>query len=103
MPPANQGPILLCAEQPRAFWRTFKFDELGRFEQEFRECKSEVDAEIHRALHQTLFREQQLQLIDRRAAARNRDAGSIFRARVDKSNEEERRWRIQVDERQASA
>ncbi|MCJ1348383.1 hypothetical protein MMC31_006614, partial [Peltigera leucophlebia] len=89
------------AQEPRAFWRSFKTDELGRFEKEIRECKSEVDAEISRALHQTLFQEQQLQLIDRKAAARHRDLGSIFRVRVDKSNQEERRWRIQSDEHHA--
>ncbi|MCJ1349227.1 hypothetical protein MMC31_007463, partial [Peltigera leucophlebia] len=94
--------------EPRAFWRPFKTDELGRFEKEIRECKSEVDAEISRALHQTIFQEQQLQLIERKAAAQHRDAaarhrdlGSIFRFRVDKSNKEERSWRIQKNERQA--
>ncbi|MCJ1348387.1 hypothetical protein MMC31_006619 [Peltigera leucophlebia] len=95
-------------EEPRVFWRPFKTDELGRFEKEIRECKSEVDAEISRSLHQSIFQEQQLQLIDQKAAARHiddaarhRNLGSIFRVRVDKSNEEERRWRIQTDERQA--
>lgn len=73
------------------------------FRKRFRERKSEVDAEIHRALHQTLFQEQQLQLIDQKAAAQHRDIGSIFHSRVDKSNEKDRRWRIQIDERQASA
>ena len=61
-----------------------------------------MDAEINRALHQTIFQQEQLQLIDQQAAARHRHTGSIFRARVDKSNDEERRWRIQTDERQAS-
>lgn len=61
-----------------------------------------MDAEISRALHQTIFQEQQLQLIERKAAARHRNRGSIFRVRVDKSNEEERRWRMEIDERQAS-
>ncbi|MCJ1347158.1 hypothetical protein MMC31_005379 [Peltigera leucophlebia] len=93
--------LLMSFKEPRAFWRPFKPDELGRFEKEIRKCKSEVDAEISRALHQSIFQEQQLQLIERKAAAGQRDLGSIFRVRVDKSNEEERRWRIQSDKRQA--
>ena len=67
------------------------------------ESKSEVDVEIDRALHQAIFQQQQLQLSDRQAAARHRDIGNIFRVRVDKSNDEERRWRIQINERLASA
>ena len=55
-----------------------------------------MDAEIYRALHQTILQERQLQLIDRKA-------GNIFRIRADKLNDEEQRWRIQIDERQASA
>ncbi|MCJ1345587.1 hypothetical protein MMC31_003794, partial [Peltigera leucophlebia] len=93
--------VISKSEAPRAFWRSFKTDELGRFEKEIQECKSEVDVEIYRALHQTIFQEQQLQLIDRKAATLHRDLASIFRVRVDKSNDEERRWRIQTDERQA--
>ncbi|MCJ1349212.1 hypothetical protein MMC31_007448, partial [Peltigera leucophlebia] len=93
--------LRIAAQEPRAFWRPFKTDELGRFEKEIRECKSEVDAEIYRALHETIFQEQQLQLIERKAAAGHRNLGSMFRVRVDKSSEEERRWRIQTDERQA--
>lgn len=62
-----------------------------------------MDAEIDRALHQTIHQQQQLQLIDRQAAARHRNLGSIFRIRVDKYNDEERRWRIQTNERLASA
>ena len=84
-------------------WRFFKTDELDRFEKEIQEGRSEVDAEIYRALHQTIFQQQQLQLIDQQAAARHRDLGSIFRVRVDKSNDEEQRWRIQCHERQTSA
>lgn len=99
---ADHDLTLWCVKEPRGFWRPFKTDELGRFEKEIRECKSEVDAEIYRALHETILQEQQLQLIDRKAAARHRDIGSIFHARVDKSNEDEKRWRIQMDERQAS-
>lgn len=98
-----QGLTFGCVEAPRAFWRLFKADELGRFEKDIQECKSEVDAEICRALHQTIYQEQQLQLIDREAAAGHRDIWNVFRVRVDKSNEEELRWRIQTDERKASA
>lgn len=47
------------------------------FRKRFRERKSEVDAKIHRVLHQTLFQEQQLQLIDQKAAAQHRDIGGI--------------------------
>ena len=99
----EQGLILWCEEGQGGFWRFFKTDELDRFEKEIQECKLEVDAEINHALHQTFSQQQQLQLIDRQAAARHRDLGSIFRVRVDKSNDEERRWRIQTSERQASA
>lgn len=88
--------------EARNFWRPFKTDELSRFQNDIQQCKLEVDAEITRALHQTNFQEQQLQLIDREAAARYRTIGSIFRAGVIKSNEEERRWRIQTHERKAS-
>ncbi|MCJ1346754.1 hypothetical protein MMC31_004972 [Peltigera leucophlebia] len=98
---ADSVGLRTAVEEPRAFWRPFKTDELGQFEKAIRECKSEVDAEIYRALHQTIFQEQQLQLIDRKAAAQHRALGSIFRARVDKSDEEERRRRILKDERQA--
>ena len=102
MPSADQGLILRCEEPSGGFWSFFKTDKLDQFEKEIQECKSEVDTEINRALHQTISQQQQLQLIDRRAAARHRDLGSVFRVRVDKSNEEERRWRIQTSERQAS-
>ncbi len=88
--------------RPGVFRRFFKTDELDRFEKEIQECKSDVDAEIYRALHQAIHQEQQLQIIDRKAAAQHWDSWSIFRARIDKSNDEERRWRIQKDERQAS-
>ncbi len=100
---ADQGLILWSVEGQGVFWRFFKTDELDRFEKEIQESKSDVDAEINRALHQTIFRQQQLALIDRQAAARHRNLGSIFRVRADKSNEEERKWRIQTNERQASA
>lgn len=62
-----------------------------------------MDAEITRALHQTSFQERQLQLIDRGAAARYRTIGAFFRVDVTKSIEEERRWRLQTNERKASA
>ena len=61
------------------------------------------NAEIQITEHQKNAQQQQLQLIDRQAADRDRYLGNIFRIRVDKSNEEERRWRIQTNERQASA
>ena len=76
---------------------------MSRFEKEIQECKSEVDAEIYCALHQTVRQEQQLQIIDQKAAAQHRDSWSIFRTQVNKSNEEERMWRIQTQQRQASA
>ena len=103
MPTGDQGLILWCVDGLGVFWHFFQTDDLGRFEEEIQECKLEVDAEIYRALNQTIYQEQQLQIIDRKAAAQHRDNWSIFRARVDKSNDEERRWRIQKDERQASA
>ena len=103
MPTGYQGLILWSVEGPGVFWRFFQTNELGRFEKEIQDCKSEVDAEIYRALHQTIHQEQQLQIIDRKAAAQHRDSWSKFCARVDKSNEEERMWRIQTHERQASA
>lgn len=62
-----------------------------------------MDAEIYRALHQTIYQEQQLQLIERKAAAEHRDLWKFFRVQVDKSNKEEQRWRLQTDEHRASA
>ena len=46
VPPDDQGLILWSAEGPGVFWRFFQTDELGRFEKEIQERKSEVDAEI---------------------------------------------------------
>ena len=103
MSTADQGLILWCVDGVGRFWRFFKTDDLDQFEKEIQECKSEVDEEIKIAEHQTNAQQQQLQLIDRQAADRDRYLGNIFRIRVDKSNEEERRWRIQTNERQASA
>lgn len=85
----------ILADKARSFWRPFKTEELGRFEKDIQQCKLEVDAEINRALHQTIYQEQQLQLSDRKAAARHR---RILR----KSNDEEKRWRIQTEKRRAS-
>ena len=95
--------VYKCLGEVRTFWRPFKTDDLSRFQNDIQQCKLEVDAEITRALHQTNYQERQLQLIDREAAARYRTIGSIFRADVIKSNEKERRWRLQTDERKASA
>lgn len=66
-PPLIKGPKFVG--EARNFLRFFKTDELSRFQNDIQQCKLEVVAEITRALHQTNFQEQQLQLIDR---------GSIF-------------------------
>ncbi len=90
------------AELAWAFWDPFKTDELGRFENDIMQCKKGAREEKNHALHQTIFQEQQLQLIDWKAASQHRNFGSILRAKSDKLNEEEQRWRIQTDERKAS-
>ncbi|MCJ1347169.1 hypothetical protein MMC31_005390 [Peltigera leucophlebia] len=93
--------VIDCFKETRTFWRPFKTDELGRFEKDIQQCKLEVDAEIDRALHETIHRERQLQITDRKAADRRWNLSSIFRTEVTQSNEEERRWRIQIDKRYA--
>lgn len=85
----------ILADKARTFWSPFKTEELGRFEADIQRCKLEVDAEINCALHQTIYQEQQLQLSDRKAAARH---WSILH----KSNDEEKRWRIQTEKCRAS-
>lgn len=97
MPSADHGLILWCLEEPRAFWRPFKTDELGRFEKKIRYSKPEVDEEIYRALRQSISQEQQLQLIDRKATGLARAFLVFGLANQMKNNEGE--WYKQMNAR----
>ncbi len=103
IPPLTSFWYIGFAESAKAFWNPFKTNELDEFEKEIQQCKEEVDDELQHALNEAIFQERNLQSLDRNAAARDRSMGRIFRARVVKLNEEEQRWRIQTDERKASA
>ena len=62
----------------------------------------EVKEEIRLALHQATHQEQQLQLLERKAAGGHRSLSEIFLKKADRVVEEEREWRVQRDLRASS-
>ncbi len=98
IPPLTSFWYIGFVESAKAFWNPFKTNELDEFEKEIQQCKEEVkeevDDELHHALSEAIFQECSLQSLDPNAAARDRNIGRIFRARVVRSNEEEQRWKI---------
>lgn len=77
-----------------ALWRPFE-TEFGSFEEELRRQSEEVKDEISLASRQAVDRERQLQVAERKKSSRYRKQGNLHRL-------EERKWRLQVGQRESS-
>jgi hypothetical protein len=88
------------AQLVKSFWKPFD-NEFGEFEAELRRQNEDVKEEIQLASEQAESQARHLQLIEREAEKKHRIYAALFRDRVDKTSEEARAWRLQVDERES--
>ena len=77
-----------------ALWRPFE-TEFGFFQAELQRQSKEVKDEISLASKQAAERERQLQIAERKKSSRYRKQGDLYRL-------EERKLRLQVDQRESS-